>query len=475
MLLFPEYLLAIGTANLFAARENQKALQELADKDGVPWSRTHTIQADIGGIAIRFPTDDSQDQSPHGSILHGSLHGPRPSLTRSHKSGSKPASLHDDGKVARQNNTDDVISPQTIFEHTREEHELQEIEGTTSKNPLKYISSDSVVALNPTETPTPRRLAEFLRHFQENQRQYLQNLGKTPWRSLQRHVDIAMDYVTPAGKDFVTKANHVAPFTGNIWIVDSKQLFMARNHGIISRMPCIRREEIQDKNKTDGLMRLLAVLEVLWLITQLIVRLIQGLSSSALEFSTMAFSACAIIIYIIEWRKPKDVALPIYFDTAAIVTPEAFKAIVEAAPTMFMRNRLYSMPQSCVHQVIEGRFRPQHIDWLIVLVSIMSTSLFGGIHLIAWNIEFPTPIERTLWRTTALLVTMIPSICAICVLFESVLFGTTHRASKWSSVSFSPFYFASRLFLIVESFRALYFLPPDALTSTWVTYVPHIR
>jgi hypothetical protein len=96
MLMFPEYLLAIGTASLFAARENYKALQELADSDGVPWSRTHTIQADIGGIALRFSDNSSEQGSLHGSILHGSIHGPGKTSTRSQRHGSIPGPMHTD-------------------------------------------------------------------------------------------------------------------------------------------------------------------------------------------------------------------------------------------------------------------------------------------------------------------------------------------------------------------------------------------
>jgi len=36
------------------------------------------------------------------------------------------------------------------------------------------------------------------------------------------------------------------------------------------------------------------------------------------------------------------------------------------------------------------------------------------------------------------------------------------------------FYFIARLFLLVEVFRMLCFLPPDAYISTWAANIPHI-
>ncbi|KAF2252328.1 hypothetical protein BU26DRAFT_420876 [Trematosphaeria pertusa] len=400
MLMFPEYLLAIGASNLFAAIENNRTLQKLAADDGVPWSKTHTIQADMGGVALRFSEHSSTRNSIRGE-------------------GDKPDRQKDEPEAV---DTDDI-----------------------SRTPSQ---SDG--------------FPKFLRDFQESQRLHLQGLGEIPWTPFHRHMRLAAEYIRPADKPGTTQANHLAPLHGNIWVLDSKQLALAREHRVIQRLPCIRLEEIQDKSKTDGLVRSLAVIQVGWLIVQLLVRYVGHLPSSALEFSTLAFSSCAIIIYMIEWNKSKDVAVPIYLDTDAVISSAAFNAIAEAAPTIFLRSRHYYMPQSC------------HIDRLIVLISILSTTLFGGIHLFAWNIEFPTAAEQVLWRTAAILVAVIPSVCALLVLLESLVLGTTDKLSRLSTYIFAPFYLSARVFLIMESFRSLYFLPHDALISTWVAYVPHI-
>lgn len=447
MLMFPEYLLAIGTTNRLVASENTRTLEELAKEDGVPWSRTHTIQADMGGMALRF-----------------SEHGNREILDRKFRKQSIPS---------------DFISPEGPVVASKEHDQLSEStvhspitqsvkEGTHSEEFIEHTATISTMLLESEVLP------KFIQDFQKSQKRYLSGLGEIPWAPFYRHLRLAVEYTPPANKTTITKANHLAPLHGNVWILDSKQLALARQHGVIQKLPSVEVEDIQDRSKSDGLVRILAVIQVLWLVIQMIARRVVGVSSSALEFSTLAFSSCAFIIYLIEWRKPKDVAVPIYIDTDAVVSPPSFKAIAEAAPTIFMRNRHYYMPQSCVHQIIKGRYEDKDLDRLVIFTSIVTTTLFGGIHLLAWNLDFPTPVERLLWRTAALSVAIVPTICALLVLVESLHFGTTNKVSRMTVYIFGPLYISSRLYLIIESFRSLYFLPPRTFAATWAINVPHI-
>ncbi|OCK75712.1 hypothetical protein K432DRAFT_307903 [Lepidopterella palustris CBS 459.81] len=415
MLIFPEYLLAIGAANQLIASVNTEALREKfvgKDKDNVPWSRTHTIQADMGGIALRFSEQsnrkirDPKPQNPHTSSNLTSYEGP-------------------------------------IDASKERDQQLESI--------------------------------RFLQDFDKKQKRYLSGLGKSQWESFGQHWTLAANYIRHAEELTIINANNVASLQGKVWILDSKQLALAREYKIIKRLPHIEKRDIQDRSKSDGLVRTLAVIQVIWLVVQIIARRIVHVSSSALEFSTLAFSSCAFIIYLIEWGKPKDVSVPIYIDTDAAVTPNAFKAIAEAAPIIFMRNRHYYMPQSSVHQAIDDKtYDNIYIARRIICTSVLTTTLFGGIHLFAWNLDFPTPVERLLWRTAALLVAIVPTICALIVLGETMVCKSTHRTSKKIVFIFGPFYISSRLYLIVESFRALYFLPPETFIATWAINGPHI-
>jgi len=79
-----------------------------------------------------------------------------------------------------------------------------------------------------------------------------------------------------------------------------------RENGHIPTLPHITEEEIRDKSKSDPLLKTLAVGQILWSIVQISVRTIRGLSISLLELSVLAFAACALVVYLLYWNKPKN-------------------------------------------------------------------------------------------------------------------------------------------------------------------------
>lgn len=451
MLVFPEYLLGIGTTNLFAAWVNNPKLKELAQADDVPWSITHTIFANMGGIAIRFSEPGEQE------VLNQQC--PQPSEPSDLISAEKPISIPE---KYDQLSESPVHGPMT-----------QPVTGR--KDSRVFIedkaSNDSTSRMPPESEDLP----EFIQTFRKKQERHLAGLGEIPWVPFGPHLALATSESHGTQTNIANyNAYHIAPLHGNVWVLDAKQLILARRYEVIQKLPSLRLEEIQDKSKSDGVVRLLAVFQVLWLIVQLIARRIANTPSSALEISTLAFSSCAFIIYMIEWPKPKDVGVPIYLDTDAVVTPAAFSAIAEAAPITFLQTRRYYIPQSCVHQVMEGRFERKHVDRLMIVMSILSITLFGGIHVFAWNLNYPTPVERLLWRISALSVAIAPTISALLVLLESVTLGSTDTFSKWSVTVLAPLYLSSRMYLLAESFRSLYFLPRNGFVATWETNSLHI-
>ncbi|OQU99761.1 hypothetical protein CLAIMM_05348 [Cladophialophora immunda] len=396
MLAFPEYLVGISTTNLFASWVNNQHLKELADADDVPWSLTHTTLANMGGIAIRF-SDPGDRGVSGGQCQQSSVPGGL-------------ASTKEATNVVEERNRG--ISP-TVAE----------------------------VLQSP---PQIEQMPYFIKEFQRNQEQHLAALGEIPWAPFKPHLALAINARPDTHGLWRStekyKAKHIAPLHGNIWILDSKQLALARS-------------------------TLLAI--------HLISRRIADIPSTPLEISTVAFSSCAFIIYMAEWPKPKDVGIPFYFDTSTTVSPATFATIARAAPISFLQTRRYYIPESVVHQVVDGRFEKKHIDRLMVLSSILSITAFGGIHLFAWGLEFPTSVEQLLWRMSALTVAIAPTISALLVLLESVLLQRTDKMSRWSVAVLAPLYLASRVYIMVESFRSLYFLPPQAFVSTWATNAPH--
>ncbi|KAM0434014.1 hypothetical protein ACHAPT_003958 [Fusarium lateritium] len=437
MPVFLEYLVSITTTNLFTSWVNNPRLKQLATDDNVPWSLTHTILANMGGIAIRFSE-------------------PVPQQHRSRRIQTYP------GGISSTSNPD----TNSQENHLTAESICTETGHRSGKHPACLGCS------------WPLSQPGFLGEFRQSQEKHLKGLGDAPWKPFSPHAVLASaaraDTHVDLGSEQHYRAKHIAPLHGNLWVLDSKQLAIARARGVIPRLPCLEENEINDKSKSDGLVRCLAIMQVLWLVAQLVVRYVKAVTFSALEVSTLAFSACAFIIYLSEWSKPKDVGVPFYIDTKAEVSLETFALIAEAAPISFLQARHYYIPQSVVHQVLEGRYTKKHIDRIMILASILSIMLFGGLHLLAWNLDFPTPIEGLLWRSSALTIAIAPIISSLLVLLESVLFHRTDRYAKWAVTILGPLYLFARLFLLVESYRSLYFLPPGALISTWASEAPHI-
>jgi len=75
-------------------------------------------------------------------------------------------------------------------------------------------------------------------------------------------------------------------------------------------MPNPAEEEIYDKSKANGFVKILACLQAAWFCTQIIVRMTSHLTISILELNTFAHALCTLLIYFLWWDKPLDVTEP---------------------------------------------------------------------------------------------------------------------------------------------------------------------
>ncbi|KAL8836048.1 MAG: hypothetical protein Q9170_003061 [Blastenia crenularia] len=157
--------------------------------------------------------------------------------------------------------------------------------------------------------------------FRNSQEKQLKGLGETPWVPFRQHMvfaanaSLARPTLNWSGPQ---KSDDIATLHGIIWVLDSNQLALARSYDVISKLPSLTDQEIEDRSKSDVLVQSLAVIRLLWSAIQLIARRIGKLSFALLEISTVALALCAFMVYIIDWSKPKDVGVPIYVDTDTV-------------------------------------------------------------------------------------------------------------------------------------------------------------
>lgn len=282
------------------------------------------------------------------------------------------------------------------------------------------------------------------------------------------------------GKGTYSAFFNIVAFQGNPWTLDAHQLFLARKFGMI-HLPLLDQDELDDKIKGDAAAKGIALVQVLWLIAQLIIRKSRDLPSSQLEITTLAFSVCSCITYVLLWSKPQGVNTPIYIRAKRFASPEELARLAEEGPipmTTFQR-RFAWMSNDFLHH--DSR-RPKTFTLAFTGLGFGSL-IFGGLHTLAWNLQFPTPVEQTLWRIGSVLTFGIPITVYVLSVSAYQLERTLrkerfHRALELMvgtiSISSSVPYILARLFMTVEAFRALYFLGPGVFLSTWASNAPHI-
>lgn len=109
--------------------------------------------------------------------------------------------------------------------------------------------------------------------------------------------------------------------------------------------------------------------------------------------------------------------------------------------------------------------------------------IFGGIHLAAWTFHFPTRVELILWRVASIWCTAVALVTLIILkIAEKVVeflndIDDTDEMDSWMFSILQIFlalYVICRLILLVEIFRTLFFLPPDAFVATSASNIPHV-
>jgi len=107
--------------------------------------------------------------------------------------------------------------------------------------------------------------------------------------------------------------------------------------------------------------------------------------------------------------------------------------------------------------------------------------IFGGLHCIGWNFQYPTQFEQHLWRATSLAITVIPFIVApIDYILENFElnkgFGKVARLVLDLIMTILLFvYVPARLSLIAQALALMREQPQAAyLAVDWTQYIPHI-
>ena len=75
--------------------------------------------------------------------------------------------------------------------------------------------------------------------------------------------------------------------------------------------PNVTVEEIEDRSKSDGFSKTIALGQTLWFVAQCIVRRSQHLDLALVELLTLSLAALNGMMYFLWWNKPLDVRCPV--------------------------------------------------------------------------------------------------------------------------------------------------------------------
>ncbi|KAM7194161.1 paternally-expressed gene 3 protein [Naviculisporaceae sp. PSN 640] len=320
-----------------------------------------------------------------------------------------------------------------------------------------------------------------------------------------------------------------------------------RKKGLLKKLPKITQDEICDKAKSDPLVKIIAVLQILWSIIQIVTRALRHLPISLLELDVLALAACALFIYGLCWYKPKQVqvattiltydeeippelknqleqvemgaAWVILFDTAKWLQSWFFRSISppRGAPLPNTRIQLNhermeeEKPESladeesgnCARQggavvaaiLNDGQPHPEKQDLVKrMVVAIVSTgkrgvagslfvaaTVFGAVHVLGWNFDFPTRAEKIIWRCASIYILALPLVIVILfyigrfLLCEILRFdeGRVHFIFSHGGTILSWVYLGARFCILVGTVLNFVSLPPGAFISTWTANIPH--
>ena len=231
------------------------------------------------------------------------------------------------------------------------------------------------------------------------------------------------------------------------------QLVMLVENHVINTLP-ISHEELCSRSQSDTFTKLLALSQVLWFITTTSARAISHLGITLLELLTLAIVVCSIFTYALCIGAPQNVGHAIIID---IPDDELSNSI------LLGKSERYSTSGKNLDTLTSVS-----IDKFGNSVFVVFGCIVGGLHCVAWNLDFVTPQERLAWRISSATMTSLAILWWIGTWYHSM------KDSDWWNYSFLGFYAIGRITTIILALMALRALPQNAFeTVQWNNYFPH--
>jgi hypothetical protein len=260
----------------------------------------------------------------------------------------------------------------------------------------------------------------------------------------------------------------------------------------------ISENEIMNQSNDDALAKTFALFQLMWFSIQLVARVVWNLHTTPLEITTIAYIVVAAILYLIWWKKPKDIRYPICVTLTEGDHQEMYRNVAEHDQEPDEGNVSANLIDFLLSAGVEDydittslavpEFYSGKVygdlgkeDYAGIAAEMALGCIFGMIHCLAWY-EFQTDVEPVIWRVSSVVVCIVPFMIAVCIplswVWEDVI-------PRWLLVvPFMIFFFVicfgsiayvlARLSLMALAFSSLHNLPEEALRLIpWTSILPH--
>lgn len=194
------------------------------------------------------------------------------------------------------------------------------------------------------------------------------------------------------------------------------------------------KDDIEDKSKADWFLKTLAILQVTWIILNTIMRHFTKLPVTQLEIASVAFAIMAVLTYLANWWKPKDVSQTTLLQFTGYQDYDYSNLDKSPDHLQSFMHRLKepadAARHACVRELFGCKRVKNDIVWLegetplLFYLIAGSSFIFGGLHCLAWNFEFPTRAELICWRVASVTSAVLPAIALAISVFMSYLAGS---------------------------------------------------
>jgi len=283
------------------------------------------------------------------------------------------------------------------------------------------------------------------------------------------------------------------------------------------RLPVISSQEIDDRSKQTAFAKGLVLLQAGWFVMQIIARGVEHLPIIPLEVFTLAFTFVTFATYICCWYKPYGMRVPITVEVVMPVTEVSAddKTVVDGNADVYERARELLAMDRYRRQLSPNPSRQQQLkrferllfffcnilDYLGVfdsryiwyhvhkkastrlvsaLLLVFVCTVFGLIHFIGWDLEFPSYTCQSLWRIATIVSTSLPVSGVVSIAIYAGLRGCNVSVADAVRTTLDTIgiivYAVARTVLLVLTIWSLRVMPAGAYKAvSWTSFIPSVQ